>query len=403
MNDTTRLSRFEAARVIAQRDFRAILFSRAFLFFLLGPLFPIIIGVLAGGIGGQVQRDANTRLVAVAMSAADTQALIAARARLAPQIGRALPELAVADAGTAPEVILREPGKNYVAVVGGTLAAPELTAPQPAIDYWSGPVAMLAAEAGTRQVAAYPAVAPRPVATSIAAQRGDRIRTAQAGQLLLFLLMMLLAGMVLSNLVEEKANKVIEVLAAAVPMDAVFLGKLVAMLGVSLVGIAVWAAVGSAIALLAGNALPQLPAPALGWPLFLALGLVYFAMGYLLLGSLFLTIGGLATTVREVQTLSMPVTMAQLLVFFLAASSITRPGSPMELFAAAFPLSSPFAMLARAAQSDALWPHALALGWQALCVLLFVRFGAQIFRRRVMKSGKGGRAVKGHVGSVRAR
>ncbi|MEP0561800.1 MAG: ABC transporter permease [Qipengyuania citrea] len=403
MNDTTRLSRFEAARVIAQRDFRAILFSRAFLFFLLGPLFPIIIGVLAGGIGGQVQRDANTRLVAVAMSEADTQALIAARARLAPQIGRALPELAMADAGTSPEVILREPGKNYVAVVGGTLAAPELTAPQPAIDYWSGPVAMLAAEAGTRQVAAYPAVAPRPVATSIAAQRGDRIRTAQAGQLLLFLLMMLLAGMVLSNLVEEKANKVIEVLAAAVPMDAVFLGKLVAMLGVRLVGIAVWAAVGSAIAMLAGNALPQLPAPALGWPLFLALGLVYFAMGYLLLGSLFLTIGGLATTVREVQTLSMPVTMAQLLVFFLAASSITRPGSPMELFAATFPLSSPFAMLARAAQSDALWPHALALGWQALCVLLFVRFGAQIFRRRVMKSGKGGRAVKGHVGSVRAR
>ena len=403
MSDTTRLSRFEAARVIAQRDFRAILFSRAFLFFLLGPLFPIIIGVLAGGIGGQVQRDANTRLVAVAMSEADTQALIAARARLAPQIGRALPELAMADAGTAPEVILREPGKNYVAVVGGTLAAPELTAPQPAIDYWSGPVAMLAAEAGTRQVAAYPAVAPRPVATSIAAQRGDRIRTAQAGQLLLFLLMMLLAGMVLSNLVEEKANKVIEVLAAAVPMDAVFLGKLVAMLGVSLVGIAVWAAVGSAIAMLAGNALPQLPAPALGWPLFLALGLVYFAMGYLLLGSLFLTIGGLATTVREVQALSMSVTMAQLLVFFLAASSITRPGSPMELFAAAFPLSSPFAMLARAAQSDALWPHALALGWQALCVLLFVRFGAQIFRRRVMKSGKGGRAVKGHVGSVRAR
>jgi ABC-2 type transport system permease protein len=403
MSDTTRLSRFEAARVIAQRDFRAILFSRAFLFFLLGPLFPIIIGVLAGGIGGQVQRDANTRLVAVAMSEADTQALIAARARLAPQIGRALPELAVADAGTSPEVILREPGKNYVAVVGGTLAAPELTAPRPAIDYWSGPVAMLAAEAGTRQVAAYPAVAPRPVATSIAAQRGDRIRTAQAGQLLLFLLMMLLAGMVLSNLVEEKANKVIEVLAAAVPMDAVFLGKLVAMLGVSLVGIAVWAAVGSAIALLAGNALPQLPAPALGWPLFLALGLVYFAMGYLLLGSLFLTIGGLATTVREVQMLSMPVTMAQLLVFFLAASSITRPGSPMELFAAAFPLSSPFAMLARAAQSAALWPHALALGWQALCVLLFVRFGAQIFRRRVMKSGKGGRAVKGHVGSVRAR
>ena len=368
MTDTTRLSRLEAARVVARRDFHAILFSRAFLFFLLGPLFPIVIGALAGGIGGQVQRDANTRLVAVAMSEADTAAMRDAQARLAPQIGSALPELAATDSSASPETILREPGRNYVAVVSGSLGRPEITA--------------------------------NPVATSIAAQRSDRIRTAQAGQLLLFLLMMLLAGMVLSNLVEEKANKVIEVLAAAIPMDAVFLGKLAAMLGVSLVGIAVWGAVGSAIALLAGNALPQLPEPALGWPLFATLGLLYFAMGYLLLGSLFLTIGGMAATVREVQTLSMPVTMAQLLVFFLAASSITRPGSPLELFAAIFPLSSPFAMLARAAQSDALWPHALALAWQALCVLVFVRVGATIFRRRVMKSGKGGRAIKGHVGGT---
>ena len=69
------------------------------------------------------------------------------------------------------------------------------------------------------------------------------MRTAQAGQVILFLLTMLLAGMVLSNLVEEKANKIIEILAAAIPMDAVFLGKLFAMLAVSLVGIAVWATV----------------------------------------------------------------------------------------------------------------------------------------------------------------
>ena len=67
-----------------------------------------------------------------------------------------------------------------------------------------------------------------------------------------------------------------------------------------------------------------------------------------------------------------------------------------------FPLSSPFAMLARAAQSEALWPHMLALAWQALCVILFVRFGAMIFRRRVMKSGKGGRARKPRFGRVRS-
>ena len=58
--------------------------------------------------------------------------------------------------------------------------------------------------------------------------------------------------------------------------------------------------------------------------------------------------------------------------------------------------------MARAAQSEALWPHMLALAWQALCVILFVRFGAMIFRRRVMKSGKAGREKKGRIGATKA-
>ena len=400
MSDTTRLSLFEAARVVARRDFRAILFSRAFFFFLLGPLFPLVIGALAGGIGGQVQRDVATNLVAVAMSEADTAALQSASDALSDQIGY-LPRLVSDMSGEPPADILKRKGTNFAAVVTGTLDAPVVVAPEDQIERWRGPIALLAATANGSSPSSFPEIASEPVASSAAISRSERIRTAQAGQLILFLLMMLLAGMVLSNLVEEKANKVIEVLAAAIPMDAVFLGKLFAMLGVSFVGIAVWASFGGVAALLLGNQLPQLPEPALGWPAFIALGIAYFAMGYLLLGSLFLTIGGMAATVREVQTLSMPVTMMQLLVFFLAAAAITTPGSPLELTAAIFPLSSPFAMLARAAQSDALWPHALALAWQALGVVLFVRFGALLFKRRVMKSGKAGRAVKGHVGGTK--
>jgi ABC-2 type transport system permease protein len=213
------------------------------------------------------------------------------------------------------------------------------------------------------------------------------MRTAQAGQTLLFLLTMLLAGMVLSNLVEEKANKIIEILAAAIPMDAVFLGKLFAMLGISFVGIAVWGATIGSVLLFGGHSLAEVAAPAVGWPMFLGLGVLYFAMAYLLLGSVFLTIGSMAATVREVQTLSMPVTMMQLLVFFLASYTVASPGSALELVAAAIPFSSPFAMLARAAQTTDLTQHVLALGWQAAWVVLFVRFGAQLFRRRVMKSG----------------
>jgi ABC-2 type transport system permease protein len=124
--------------------------------------------------------------------------------------------------------------------------------------------------------------------------------------------------------------------------------------------------------------------------MFLALGLVYFATGYLLLASIFLGIGSLAATVREVQTLSLPVTMAQVLIFFLAASGMTNMGKPVEWIAMIFPLSSALAMIARAAQDGALWPHGLAIAWQALWVMIFVRIGAGVFRKRVMQSGPQG-------------
>jgi ABC-2 type transport system permease protein len=138
--------------------------------------------------------------------------------------------------------------------------------------------------------------------------------------------------------------------------------------------------------------------------LFLGLGVIYFSAAYLLLGSVFLAIGSLANTVREVQTLSMPVTMMQLVVFFLASFAMTQPGSVTELMVAVFPFSSPFAMLARAAQDPTLWTHAAAIGWQALCIVVLVRFGARLFRARVMKSGpvKAGKKRRGLFGKARS-
>lgn len=390
---SSRLSALQAAWVIARRDFLAILFSRAFFFFLLGPLFPVAVGSMAGNIGGQVQREATTNVVALAMAPVDNARMIAAANIIGPQLGGAVPSFASVPEGK-PREILAEKGKGYAAVVSGTLAAPHLTGTEGELSRWSGPISLVAAEASGTAKLAFAPVSSEVVRETTAAARTDRIRTAQAGQLLLFLLTMLLAGMVLSNLVEEKANKIIEVLAAAIPMDAVFMGKLFAMLGVSFVGIAVWGAAAGLFMLASEAGMAALPAPALGWPLFIALGIAYFALAYLLLGALFLSIGALATTVREVQTLSMPVTMLQLLVFFLAAYALTAPGSPLELAAIALPLSSPFAMLARAALDETLWPHLLALAWQALWVVLVTRAGAALFRRRVMKSGKGGRVKR---------
>ncbi|MCW1429440.1 ABC transporter permease [Novosphingobium sp. JCM 18896] len=395
-----RLSTFAAALVIARRDFTAILFSRSFIFFLIGPLFPVIVGVLAGGIGQQVHESAAQPVLGVAMRAADADAMIAARKALDPRIGANLPEFVVIRRLAPgepfdPAEALKGTGANLAAIASGSPAALVLTGPKERIEWWQGPVSVVAAEALGRGPKTYPTVSLASTKTTTTADKTDtRMRTAQAGQTLLFLLTMLLAGMVLSNLVEEKGNKIIEILAAAIPMDAVFFGKLFAMLGVSLVGIAVWGATGGLIVLAGGQSLESLADPAVGWPLFLALGAIYFALAYLLIGSVFLAIGSMATTVREVQTLSMPATMLQLFVFFFATYAMTRPGSPVELAAVLVPFSSPFAMLARAAQDSAVWPHLAAIGWQVLWVVLLVRAGSRLFRKRVMKSGPQGTKPK---------
>ena len=116
------------------------------------------------------------------------------------------------------------------------------------------------------------------------------------------------------------------------------------------------------------------------------LTIVYFAMNYLLLGALFLTIGAQASTVREVQTLSMPVTFGQVVIFGFAATAVSAPDSPMGLAAAIFPLSSPLVMVARAAQQPDLMPHLVAIAWQLLWVAAILMIGARMFRKTVLKS-----------------
>ncbi|MDP5104136.1 MAG: ABC transporter permease [Erythrobacter sp.] len=402
-----RLTALEATWVIARRDFIAVLFSRAFLFFLIGPLFPVLIGGLAGSIGGQVQRDAVSIEIGLALSAEENAAMITAGNALRPQLHGLVPELhvvkeAMGEQNFDARAFLDQRRGNYAAILTGTLAAPQLVGTEGQIARWSGPIELIAATASGAAPARFPQASSQVVATSAASDRTNRIRTAQAAQMVLFLLTMLLGGMVLSNLAEEKGNKIIEILAAALPMDAVFMGKLFAMLGVSFVGIAVWGTVGWGFWAIAEDAIVtvtqtnfrDLPGPAVGWPLFLALGIAYFTMAYLLLGSLFLTIGAMASSVREVQTMSMPVTMLQLMVFFLSAANIGQTGTPLELTSVVFPLSSPFAMLARAALEETLWTHALALLWQGVAVILLVKGGSLLFRKRVMKSGGAGRVKK---------
>src|SRR5689334_18685289 len=81
------MRRIRSAFVIARRDFSATVLSKTFLFFLLGPLFPLLLGGAFGSIGARVASRTETPLVAVVSSQADYARLAAARERVAAALG----------------------------------------------------------------------------------------------------------------------------------------------------------------------------------------------------------------------------------------------------------------------------------------------------------------------------
>ena len=383
-----------SALVIGRRDFTATVLSRTFIFFLLGPVFPLMFGLVFGSIGAKVAGKQEPPVVAIASSQQDFAALSSARDQLgAAGAGQQLVQLRRVDpaiSAAEESKLLFSPDSDVIAVMRGGLDHPHLTGD---IDR-DGTIArqfQLMVEAARSHPVQLQVTSIQRTAPS---NSQARTRTGQGAQALLFFLTMLLAGMTLSQLIEEKSNKVIEVLAAAVPIEAVFLGKLFAMLLASLVGITVWTSAGAAaIAAFTHGDLSVLPPPAVGWPIFAVLVVVYFAMNYLVLGSVFLAIGAQASTVREVQTMSMPVTMTQLLIFGFAALAVGSPNSPAAIGGAIFPLSSSLVMVARAAELPQLWPHLLALLWDLLWVCLIIRLSAGLFRRTVLKSGPARRGL----------
>ncbi|HEX7742990.1 MAG TPA: ABC transporter permease [Sphingobium sp.] len=378
-----------AALVIARRDFSAVILSKTFILFLLGPLFPVVIGMAFGGLGEKISSESLRPTVGIAMPAADAAQMQRAYRALAGRIGpENLPRLRQAQAGD-PRALLARPDAGFIAIVSGTVDRPVLTGKASDLSWLEGDISLIASAAVAGERLPHVKVRRQFVTESFGAEAQARLLTGRAVQVLIFLLTMLLAGMVLSNLVEEKTNKVIEILAAAVPIDSIFLGKLMAMLAMSFVGISFWGTGAYAGLMIFAGPGFTLPAPAVGWPIFLLLGAIYFSTAYALLGSLFLGIGAQAATVREVQTLNMPVTMAQMGVFFLATYAVDRMGSAPEIAAAIFPFSSPFAMIARAAQDAAIWPHILAVAWQGVWVSIIIRLGVWLFRRHVLKSGLG--------------
>ncbi|MEH3037847.1 MAG: ABC transporter permease [Sphingomonas adhaesiva] len=393
----TRLRRqIRQTLTIARRDFIATVFTPVFLLFLFAPLIMVSFGAIGGlGAATATQSAADGQRIVAILPPAEARALAAADARLRPLFGSERPPPALqlrrpaSDTAAEAQRALANPHVDVAAVLRGPLDRPAILH-----DDGDGDAARYLAATAREAAWALRAPAPRPAtlesvrrAAPPAQARGTSGFFAVFG---IFFLTLFLSGQVVGTMAEERNNKVIEVLAAAVPLESVFLGKLLGMFGVAVLFVAFWGTVVTQVgALLPGEIGADIAmlSPAMGRGGFALLFGAYFTTAYLLLGSVFLGVGAQASTMREIQMLSLPITVIQVAMFALASAAVAQPGSTLALVAELFPLSSPFAMAGRAAASAAVWPHVAALAWQLLWVSLFIVTGARAFRRGVLQSG----------------
>ncbi|WP_066808625.1 ABC transporter permease [Sphingomonas asaccharolytica] len=389
------------AMTVARRDFIATVFTPTFLLFLLSPMFTILFGA-AGGLGAStVTQGAAGRARIVVVAAPDQAAAIVATDRqLRKVFGSAdiPPPLDIAtpsgDPAAQARAAVMERSGDVDAAIYGPLEKPTILYGgngQNEADYLAG----LAEQTLRAQKLGSTATLSAPIKTRLtrtAVTASGHNAAALFAVMAIFLLTLFLAGLTMGTMAEERSNKVIEVLAAAVPLESVFFGKLIGMFGVALLFVGFWGAVASQITsvLPAGVATALAGvAPAVGKPVFALLFLAYFVMSYLLVGAVYLILGAQASTQRELQMMALPMTIVQMANVGMSTAAAGRPGSTIAWIAEIFPFSSPMAMAAHAANSSALWPHAVAILWQLLWVSLVISLGARWFRRGVLKSGEG--------------
>ncbi|WAP52253.1 ABC transporter permease [Arthrobacter sp. ATA002] len=196
----------------------------------------------------------------------------------------------------------------------------------------------------------------------------------------LFYMSAIIFGMAIaSSVLEEKQNRVVEILATAIPIRQLLYGKVAGNTVLAMVQLALY----GGAALLALNMtdtadMVGMIIPASGW------FLVFFLAGFLILASAWAMLGAMASRSEDLNNSSTPV----LAVVFAALFAGLFAEGQLLVIASYVPVVSSVAMPIRMLSSEVpLWETLLALAVALAAAYALLRFSENIYRRAVMQSG----------------
>lgn len=206
--------------------------------------------------------------------------------------------------------------------------------------------------------------------------------------LILYMALIIPGGILVTALIDEKKNRVMEVLMTSVSPAQMVTGKVAALGLLGLLMTALWLGVLWAVARFGGSALSIPPGFSIPTGL-LAWALIYFVGGYAIYGAQFAGVGALAPDVNQTKSVTWIVMLPIIIAYMFMALSFDNPTGPLAVFLSLFPLTSSVAMIGRmAATAVPLWQAVLAAVLQFVTAYFIIRLTARMFRAQYLLTGQ---------------
>ena len=245
---------------------------------------------------------------------------------------------------------------------------------------------------------------------------------------LIYLFIFLYGVQVMRGVIEEKTNRIVEVIISSVRPFELMMGKIIGIALVGLTQFLLWIVLTLTITTIASkviidpktdakevaqtmksnnldqHALKELGATpkikedamsklfsqlsSINFPLIISCFFIYFLGGYLLYSALFAAIGAAVDNETETQQFMLPVTIPLILAFIVAQSIVQNPDSQLGFWFSIIPLTSPVVMMVRIAFGVPPWELALSIGLLIAGFIGATWLAGRIYRTGILLYGK---------------
>ena len=200
--------------------------------------------------------------------------------------------------------------------------------------------------------------------------------------IIMLMIMILSSGqMLVRSMVEEKSNRIVEVLVSSCSATDLMFGKIIGLSLLGIVQLSLWVVIGVVLVLASG--ITGLPLDNL-W-----LMIVYFFLGFLLYAGIFVMFGCLASTEQEAQQMTGYLSIFLSLPLVIAMIAVQNPNSPLLVGLSFVPLLTPSMMILRLPiLTPPAWQIAASLAGLVLSIAVVVWIAAKVFRVGILLTGK---------------